>query len=221
MFGRIALILALLSPSLAVADDLEFKVSPESHLFEEPTPGTHQVDVAIPSGDTYSFHEATTVRVDGVLLAQADTGSATATSSPSTSSSGSAAATGSATEQPAPAKHICTLDGKEVECEQLADHPAQSASEVTKLWKDGAVTASIIFALFVILSWASKHIEWLETGSRAAYTATALTFLTLLVEPASRGTTPTLSMILSAAGGAALFFMNAKKPPKTAAPTIS
>lgn len=144
-----------------------------------------------------------------ILLAQADTGSAAATSSPPTASSGSAA--------PLPA-HVCTLDGKQIDCAQLAEHPAESASEVTTLWKAGSFASAIILALFVLLSWASKHFEWLEQGKRAAYTATALTFLTLLVEPASRGTTPTLSMIMSAAGGALLFFMNAKKPLKPAAP---
>lgn len=128
--------------------------------------------------------------------------------------SGSAAA-------PAPAKHVCTLDGKQVECSELAEHPQETASEVTKLWKGGAMVCAVILALFALLTWASKHIAWLEMGKRAAYVATALTFLAVLVEPASRGTTPTLPMLMSAAFGAFVFFTNSTKKPKTAGPASS
>lgn len=106
-------------------------------------------------------------------------------------------------------------------CEQLAakfsEHPVDAVSTVTTLWKGGAIIPAIILGLFGLLYWASKHIAWLTKDHRAAYTASALGGLTLLAEPASRGTTPTLGMVLGALGAAFLLFTNAKKPAQTTA----
>lgn len=139
----------------------------------------------------------------------------TPTASDAGAGSGSFADAGSAAvPAPAPA-HVCTLDGKAIECAQLVEHPAESVSEVRTLWKDGSAVPAIILALFLLFSWASKHIDWLGSGHRAAFTASGLAGLTILAEPASRGTTPTMAMVISALGAAFLLFTKAKKPPTT------
>jgi hypothetical protein len=126
---------------------------------------------------------------------------------------------GSQTEAAAPAeqpKPVCKLGDKEIDCDQLADHPVEMSSTIMKLWKGGAILPAIIIALFVLLTVASKRIAWLTKDHYAAYTASGLAFLAMLVEPASRGTTPTLAMVMTAALSAITLFMNPKKPQKNA-----
>ena len=120
-----------------------------------------------------------------------------------------------------PPAHTCTLDGKAVDCSTISEHPAETVSAITKLWKGGALVPAIIVALFAVFSIASRRIAWLTKDHRAAYTASGLAFLTVLVEPASRGTTPTLAMVMTALTAAVALFINPKKPGEnaTAAPS--
>lgn len=145
--------------------------------------------------------------------AWADTPDAGVAETDSGTGSGSAVTPAPTAEQPKP---VCKLGDKEIDCAQLGDHPTETVSMVTKLWKGGALIPAIIVVLFVLLTVASKRIAWLTKDHRAAYTASGLAFLTLLVEPASRGTTPTLAMTMTALLSAVTLFMNPKKPQKNA-----
>ena len=81
----------------------------------------------------------------------------------------------------------------------LAD-PAASLSLFAKLYHSGAYLCLGIVVVFAGLRWASNHITWLEAPNRAHYVTAALAGLALIALPASQGTTPNLSMIVSAVG---------------------
>lgn len=96
-----------------------------------------------------------------------------------------------------------------------AADPLATASLVVRLWKSGALVPAIVVALFALVVIASRYVSWLGQGKRAVYTAGAVAALALLAEPASRGTTPNLGMIVAAIGAfVALVFPPTK--PKTA-----
>lgn len=127
-------------------------------------------------------------------------------------------------EQPAaaaPAAPECTYKGEAIDCaalgQKFADAPAEAVSTVSSMWKGGAIVPAVILGLFAVMSLAAKRFPWLTKDHRAAYTASGLSMLTILAEPASRGTTPTLSMLVTAIGAAVLLFVNAKKPAETTA----
>ena len=76
--------------------------------------------------------------------------------------------------------------------------PGDSLSLASKLYHSGAYVALAIVVAFFALSVAAKKLAWLTQGKRAAYTASALGALTLLAVPASQGTTPNATMIVTA-----------------------
>lgn len=147
-----------------------------------------------------------------VADATVDDGSA----APAGSGSGSGSAVTPAVATPEPE---CTYKGQPIACTQLAEqfsqHPGDGLSTVTELWKGGGAVPAVLLALFALVFAASKKLPWLTEGNRAAYTAAGLGALTILAEPASRGTTPTLPMIIGAIGAALLLFTNARKKPAT------
>lgn len=76
--------------------------------------------------------------------------------------------------------------------------PLAAVGMLEKLYRSGALVAAGILAAFFGLTYASAKIAWLQTDHRAVYVSAILGGLTLLVAPASQGTTPNLSMIIAA-----------------------
>lgn len=76
--------------------------------------------------------------------------------------------------------------------------PVGSASLVFQLWRGGTIPAALIVAAFLGLTFASRKVAWLSKGYAALVSASVLGGLAVIVEAASRGTTPTASMIGSA-----------------------
>ena len=92
------------------------------------------------------------------------------------------------------------------------ESPIESASTLYKLYKSGGLIPAIIVGLFFLLTALARKVKWLQEGNRALAVTGALAALTLLVEPATRGTTPTLSMIVGALAAGFALAMNPKKP---------
>lgn len=84
----------------------------------------------------------------------------------------------------------------------LDDSPIEFGRFVKSMWKSGAILPALIVAVFALLIVAKKRIPWLNEGKRAVYSAAAFTFLATIAEPASRGTTPTINMVIAAIGAA-------------------
>lgn len=84
----------------------------------------------------------------------------------------------------------------------LDESPIEFGRFVKALWKSGAIMPALIVAVFAVLIVARKRIAWLNEGKRAAYTAAVFAFLAAIIEPASRGTTPTMNMLIGAIGAA-------------------
>jgi hypothetical protein len=188
MFSRIALVLALLSPSIAFADDVtDFAALPRaSHvtealrmgsnaIFIDPAPGTHEVTVRAADGNYYTVHSAVELAVDRepILLAQADTGSGSAELVPSDAGSGSAAAAAATQDAPKPP-------------------PTSDIGLATKLWKSGSFLGLGIIVLYVAL-----FAGWKLDKKHAFYWATGLGTVGLLAESVRRGDTPSVTMIMS------------------------
>lgn len=95
--------------------------------------------------------------------------------------------------------------------------PIGAGSEIYKLYKSGGLVPAIIVGLFLVITFLHAKIKWLQSGYRALAVAGTLGALAVLVEPASRGTTPTLAMALAAIGtGLALAFNMSKLKPAQA-----
>lgn len=94
----------------------------------------------------------------------------------------------------------------------LDEHPLNFGSYIKGLWTNGAFVPAIIVVAFAVLIVARKRIAWLAEGKRAAYSAAGFAFFATIAEPASRGTTPTLSMWLAGIGAALALL--AKPTPK-------
>lgn len=108
----------------------------------------------------------------------------------------------------------CTVAGAAVP--DLAD-PVASASLVVQLWKSGTIPAALIVAAFVGLSFASRKVAWLSKGYAALVSASVLAGLAVIIEPATRGTTPTASMIGSALLAAVALALKGRPAPASSA----
>jgi len=86
---------------------------------------------------------------------------------------------------------------------------------INHLYSTGAWFCLAIVLAFFALRWASTHVAWLEEDHHAVYVSAALGGLTLLVVPAAQGTTPNMSMILSAVITVVALAANPKKPTPT------
>lgn len=85
--------------------------------------------------------------------------------------------------------------------------PLGVASLVYRLWKGGQLVPAVIVGVFAALVLASRKVAWLKEGRRAVYTTAIVAGLAMIAEPASRGTTPNVGMIVAAlAAMAALIF---------------
>lgn len=106
-----------------------------------------------------------------------------------------------------------------VEAPKLPDpvaDPVESVSFVVQLWKTGTLPATIIVALFLTLGFLSYKITALQKGYAALIVASVLGGAAILIEPASRGTTPTLQMVWMSVLAAVAIFVKAKYAPKEA-----
>ena len=91
-------------------------------------------------------------------------------------------------------------------------NPMASISMWEKLYKSGAFFALGIVVIFSILYVADEKIAWLREGKRGVYIAAALGGLAIVFVPASQGSTPTLSMFVTALSTAVALIINPKKP---------
>lgn len=140
----------------------------------------------------------------GISVAQAQVPDAGPVVVPAAVESGS----GSAAPAPAPAPEATPAPT----VPDPVEHPVDAGSFVYKLWKGGALIPAIIVGLFLVLTFLSRKVKWLQEDHRAVYVAAALGTLTLLLEPATRGTTPNASMVIAALAAGVGLALNPKKP---------
>ena len=89
-----------------------------------------------------------------------------------------------------------------------AASPGDAVSMLSSLWKSGAVLATLVVALYFAALLAGRWVPWLRGNKRrAAITGSAITALAAIAEPASRGTTPTVAMVMAAAATAVALFV--------------
>ena len=101
----------------------------------------------------------------------------------------------------------------------IASDPVASASLVLQLWKGGTIPAALIVAVFLGLTFASRKVAWLSKGYAALVSASVLAGLAVIIEPATRGTTPTASMIGSALLAAVALALKGQPAPVKAEPS--
>lgn len=89
-------------------------------------------------------------------------------------------------------------------------------SRVEALWRAGSLAPALLLAAFGLIVIARRHVAWLQKGQAAAYSAMVVTALTTLLEPAIRGATPSLAMIISSVTGAVLLSTKTSPPAVTA-----
>lgn len=106
--------------------------------------------------------------------------------------------------------------------------PAEDAR--TRLWRSGATVAALIVGLqrllMVLIAWpkperppeniVQRVIVWIKTGSRVTYLAAFAGGVAVIAEPASRGTTPSISMAMVAVS-VVIALLAAPSPRSTAA----
>jgi hypothetical protein len=66
------------------------------------------------------------------------------------------------------------------------------------LYAKGHLAAIGILVAFFGAEYASTHVAWLQVGKRTAYVAAVVGGLAVLAGPAAMGTTPNVSMLISA-----------------------
>lgn len=94
--------------------------------------------------------------------------------------------------------------------------PGDALSLAEKLYHSGAFMCLGIVVCFIVLRLASTRVPWLEQDHRAVYVAALLGGLGVLVVPASQGTTPNASMLLTATLTVISLAMNPRKLVTTA-----
>lgn len=97
-----------------------------------------------------------------------------------------------------------------------AGDPVGTGTLVYRLWKAGALIPAVLVSLFAALVIASRRLAWLAEGRRAVWTAAAIAGLAILAEPASRGETPNLAMVVAALSSMTALLIVPTVPPKRA-----
>lgn len=77
--------------------------------------------------------------------------------------------------------------------------PTAAVSVVSHLYSTGAFLCMGIVIAYLALTYASKHVAWLEVPGRAHYVTIGLAVAAIFVLPATQGTTPNASMLGTAA----------------------
>ena len=80
------------------------------------------------------------------------------------------------------------------------DPAIPSADTVFSLYHSGAFFCAGIVAVYLIGRWAAGDVGWLKDPVHAHYVTAILAALAVIAIPASQGTTPNMSMLLTAAG---------------------
>lgn len=93
-----------------------------------------------------------------------------------------------------------------------AGDPLGTGSLVWRLWRGGALIPALLVGIFGLLVLASRYVAWLSEGRRAVYTAAAIAGLGMLAEPATRGTTPNMGMVIAAIGAMTALLFPPTKP---------
>lgn len=98
---------------------------------------------------------------------------------------------------------------------QLPDpikEPVESVGYVVKLWKSGTMPAAFIVGMFLLLTTLRTKVKALQKGYASIICASLIGGLAMLLEAASRGTTPTVSMFATALVTAVALGINPRKP---------
>jgi hypothetical protein len=76
--------------------------------------------------------------------------------------------------------------------------PGWFVERVRGLWRSGEIPSAIILGLFGVLSMLRGKVAWLNKGKQAVIVAAVLGTLTMLVTEIASGSSPNLSMLVSA-----------------------
>lgn len=95
--------------------------------------------------------------------------------------------------------------------------PLGDASAAYKLFHSGAYIPALIVAAFAVLTLLAKYIKALQSGKTAAYVAAGIGFLAALIQSASQGQTPSLSVVMAALGAALALLIHPVADPTKAA----
>lgn len=79
----------------------------------------------------------------------------------------------------------------------IAD-PAAAVGILEQLWRSGAITSTVIVGGYLTLLALQQRVTWFAQGWRVVWVPAVLGGLTLLVDSAMRGVTPTASMFVVA-----------------------
>lgn len=99
--------------------------------------------------------------------------------------------------------------------------PALDPSVLEKLYHSGAYLPLAIVVAFLGVTWASKHIAWLQAPNRVHYVSAAIAGLAILVGPATQGTTPNISMLIAALGTVVALVLPGATPKGEAPQTVA
>jgi hypothetical protein len=95
------------------------------------------------------------------------------------------------------------------------DDPGWFVSRVGGLWRSGAIPSAVILGLFGVLSILRAKLSWFAKGRQAVIVAAVLGTLTMLVGDIVAGSSPNLSMYMSALlAGVMLYIKGEAQPPK-------
>jgi hypothetical protein len=101
------------------------------------------------------------------------------------------------------------------------EEPGGFLSAVYDLYKAGALAPAIILLAWGVVLYASRKWSRLREGKYAIYAAAALAALATLAEPASRGTTPTIAMVIAAIASAVALAMKPEPAPLPKLPKMT
>jgi hypothetical protein len=91
--------------------------------------------------------------------------------------------------------------------------PIESAGLLLKAYKGGGLIGALILLAFFGLSLAQRWVAWLRQGWRRLVVSSLLVGLAMLCERIAAGTTPTLAMVMGAAGAALALYTSGKGEP--------
>lgn len=93
-------------------------------------------------------------------------------------------------------------------------NPAASVGTLEKLWRSGAVSATVILAVFMTLVALRMRVAWFSQGWRAVWCSAAIGGLSMLVDAIQSGLTPNVSMVVvTVVTTASLALQPKPKPP--------
>jgi hypothetical protein len=100
------------------------------------------------------------------------------------------------------------------------DNPGGFFTTVRNLWRSGAAVPAVIIGLFGIALGLRRKVPWFSRGEQALILTAILGALTLLIEGAATGKTPSLGMAMAAVFSGALLYLNARNGSKPQPPPL-